>query len=159
MKYIFIFALTISSCALFGQVSKGAFRINRNDTTHYILKLSDDKQFVIDSVTSVSTGRRLDFYDENTKGRACSSIVCTNPEDVTISFRELRTLNSSQDQKRTALNSHTQPTSDYQKGVIVYTRHGKTFKRIAINTFMETAPGDPYLTPSVPRGPAISGDR
>jgi hypothetical protein len=159
MRSILFCLFLVAAYTCSAQLNKGAYRVAKNDTTHYFVKLSFDNPFTIDSITLASTGQRINFFDENTKGRACSSIVCNNPSDVMIRFEALQSLNPLKDQKRTALNSQIQPTSDYQKGVVIYTRHGKTFKRIAISTFTETAPGDPNLTPSVLRGPAISGDR
>jgi hypothetical protein len=155
---LFILSILFFSSAE-AQVNKGAFRSVRNDTTQYFIRLSSEKPFTIDSVKSVSTGRTLEFYDAKANGKACSSIMCTKPEDVTIGFKERASLSPLSGEKRTALNSHAQPTSDFQKGVIIYTRHGKTFKRIAVETFMETAPGEPDRTPSIPRGAGISGDR
>lgn len=146
-----LFFFCVSNMCLAQVTSKG-LRSVVNDTATYFLRLSSKNPFTIDSITSASTGRRLDFFSLSDPAKSCSSIVCDTGTFV-IAFRQMELMRPLEDERRVALNSQVQPTHDYQKGVVVFTRHGKKFRRIAITSFMEVAPGDPNLLPSVVRPP------
>lgn len=155
MKLLISLLLLLSCTISSAQIAKGGFKSIQKDTSSYFIRLSSENPFTIDSITSASSGRRLEFYDANKPEKSCSSIVCTETGDVLIGFRELQSMRPLDGESRMKLNSQTQPTNDYQKGVIVFTRHGKKFRRIAINTFMEVPPSDPLILPSVVR-PGLS---
>lgn len=146
-----------SSVSAEAQEVKASWRIWQNDTASYFIKLSSETPFTIDSL-KFDGGPRLEFFPADQEV-SCKSIVCEKPGDYLISFKQQEIMSPMAGERRVKKNSQYQPTSDFQKGVVVFTRHGKKFKRIAIATYTEAAPSDPNILPSIPRSPAISGDR
>lgn len=140
----------------FSQELRESYRVLSNDTGYYFIKLSSNNPFTIDSVVSFG-GKRINFFSAEDAG-FCNSVICSEPGEYIIGFQQLESMRPLSSGRRVEKNRQIQPTGDYQKGVSVFTRHGKKLRRIAVTTFLEVPPGDMEALPSMPRG-AANGDR